>query len=902
MNAKTNSAARLIALPGDRVQLADVGGKALRLHGLRKLNIPVPGWITLTTAFSDLVLEPVSAQIARLVAAVPHGDAHAAHNAERETAGLIRGLTWPAGLRCQLENQVARLSPDRLFAVRSSAVGEDDARHSYAGQLRTILGVRREDIVSSIERCWAGAFAERAILYRQAHGIPAAPAKLAVIIQEMVDAAVSGIAYTADPVSGAPEHVIVAGYGLGEGVVSDRVESDMYRSAHGSASWRATVVTKTRQLALRTAATGGSECSAVAEALRDRPALTSEQLDRIARLAERIEGAAGAPQDIEWAYSGDGELAILQARPITALPEGDLAIWDDSNIGESYPGITLPLTSSFVRFAYGRVFTRALRQAGLSRAALKRIAPACEHLVGTIRGRLYLNVINYYRLFLAVPGMERSVRSWELALGITEYFDLTMLTNGAARTIGSRSLVLRTWACLAWRFLKRGSAVRRFKRSVDQMERHYGALDLSHSAPDELFDLFRQIAEERLEDWTLLVFNDIFAFRFDERLVHFCRARAGDEGDGLHQRLISHSTGRRCVAPLESLVALTKLARQHAGIATLISSDQPAHVVWDQLAQRSDASEFLQQAREHLRRHGERTVEELKLETRTPGEDPALLVAQLRGIWELSAGVGKLDGQATQAAERELRRLVGANPVRRLTARWLLAETRRGIAIREELSHARARIHGILRRLFRALGSALVRSHALDRPSDVHYLTLTELDAYLGGGHPEGNLQPLVARRMRAHKRFASESLPRRIVCRGPVYGAAGPQGESTDRGGSSDGGILRGVPCAPGVVRGRARVVSAPTPGMSARGDILVAPSTEPGWMFVMLGAKGLVVERGSILSHAAIVGRELGIPTVVGVADATSRIANRAEIELDGGTGVVRVSPTRTEATPRP
>src|SRR5439155_751127 len=277
-------------------------------HGLQQLaelGLAVPRWATVTTDALAAVLAGVQERIEEIARAVPVGDTAAAQRASPAIARLVEGAPWPPALTRELEEQLGVLGADQRLAVRSSAVGEDGTAHSFAGQLTTELNLGRHDVAVALRRCWAGAFSASAILYRQALGLAAAPVRVAVLIQEMVDARVSGVAFTADPLTGAPALAVAAAFGLGLGVVSDTA---------------------------------------------------------------------------------------------------------DSNIGESYPGLTLPLTCSYVRFAYERLFGRALRLAGVPRRQVDRARPFLAHLVGVIRGRLYFNLVNYYRLFLLVPGLAGTSR------------------------------------------------------------------------------------------------------------------------------------------------------------------------------------------------------------------------------------------------------------------------------------------------------------------------------------------------------------------------------------------------------------------------------------------------------------------------------------------------------------
>ncbi|MFC1707926.1 PEP-utilizing enzyme, partial [Planctomycetota bacterium] len=247
-----------------------------------------------------------------------------------------------------------------------------------------------------------------------------------------------------------------------------------------------------------------------------------------------------------------------------------------------------------------------------------------------------------------------------------------------------------------------------------------------------------------------------------------------------------------------------------------------------------------------------------------------------------------------QAAEAQVaERLRGRFLVGRVFARVLRA-VRTMVATRENLRLLRSRAFGMVRRIFRALGRALVTSGRLELMDDIFYLSVEEVTAEVRGQALTRDLRALVALRRREFDEFAARAPPARIHVYGLAYAA--PFAAPVTAGApvselSESGGDLRGIGCVRGRVRGRARIILDPAQQAVASDEILVAQMTDPGWVFLMVAARGIVVERGSLLSHTAIVARELGIPTIVGVPDATRRISNGQELEVDGGEGVVRV-----------
>jgi pyruvate,water dikinase len=882
----------LVAGPQDPGIPELLGGKGYGLWKLERLGIPVPAWFVLTTRATELVLGSLHSWIVEVFGDLPRsGDDDALKRAARQIQDLVLTALCPSEIRELLDGASERLGCDRM-AVRSSVVGEDSDTDSHAGQMVTCLWVSRHGLERAVRECWAGAFSERALRYRRVRGSLERPVRMAVVIQAMIHSRVSGVAFTADPVTGTPAEVVVAGYGLGEGVVSDLIETDSFVRDHGEETWRSAIRRKDRRVIARDDG-DGTRVASVAPDHRDQPTLDVGQLDRLADLVRGIDSAAGGPQDVEWALDEHGAFWILQARPVTTAPAGEIAIWDNANIGESYPGITLPFTYSYVRSAYQRLFGRALRQVGVSKVAVDRARPGLSHLIGIISGRLYMNLTHYYRLFRLVPGLERSVPKWEAAFGVTRPFDMRRAPRLPGwRHLVHRALAVRTGFWLVLKFLKRGRNVRQVFQGVGELLHVAARERVARPSLDGLLELWEKIDRQFLDMWTILIFNDLFALPFLDRLARLCgadRLSGGTDATLLYHRLISGLDQVRSIDPLRSILEVAAEASRSPEASALLRSDRPARDVWFSLECCAGAAAFRQKAAAHLAAHGQRTVEELKFETIPPADAPWQLIPIIRGVLQRTpTPVGPGDGEPSRMAESELRERCGRSALHWWYARWILKNARRCVADRENLSYARCRAYGALRGVVVAMGEALARSGALVEPRDVFYLRLEDIVAYARGSLPDGELKGMVALRKTRYATFASESPHHRIVSRGPTYADARRPAPAVSSPGMA---TLRGVPSAPGVARGRARVVLDPAAVDNVDDEILVAPATEPGWMFLMFRARGLIVERGSVLSHAAIIGRELGLPTIVAAEGATSWLATGDEIEMDGGSGEIRL-----------
>jgi pyruvate,water dikinase len=763
---------------------------------------------------------------------------------------------------------IAALDPDASgLAVRSSAVDEDGRHHSFAGQLQSFLFVAPTDVgarVAAVRRS-----AERAAVYREHHGLRAAPPNPAVLVQRMVRADTAGVAFSADPVSGRRGvAVVAASQGVAEELVSGTTEGDTWHVDRGGRIER-------------TALAGARAC------------LTEAQVREVAALARRCEQCFGMPQDIEWAFEGV-TLWLLQSRPITSIaaladPDGELALWDSSNIAESYGGVTMPLTFSYIRRNYEHVYRQLLRIGGVSEAAIAANEAALRTLLGLHGGRVYYNLLSWYRLVALVPGFAHNRRFLDRMLGVEEDASRAVLQGivEAARRAHPRPWLdragqaVRIAACFA-------GVARRNRRFHARLAAALAPREpaLETLRADELVAHFRELDRQLLARWDAPLVNDFFAMIFHGLLVRKLERWCPGEGTALANDLVAGQAEIVSLEPARRLRAMARVASAHPRLARALREDRREAIA----AALPDYPAFRAEYGDYLERFGDRCFEELKLESRSLREDPLPL---LRAVGHLAANPGRRDASddssatARDAERRALDALAG-HPIRRVLFRWILGHARRRVRDRENLRFERTRIYGRVRRIFGELGRRLHAGEKLESPRDVFFLEIDEVFRYVEGASTCGDLKGLAAlRRAEFERNLAAEPLPGRFETRGIAFHAKDSATVATV---APVEGELRATGCCPGIVRGVARIVTDPRAARLGPGDILVAERTDPGWVVLFAAASGLVIERGSLLSHAAIVAREMGIPAVVGAKGACRWLADGDRIEIDGTKGVVR------------
>jgi len=798
----------------------------------------------------------------------------------------LRDRLLATGLNDELRARIAaQLAPlgDVEVAVRSSMVGEDSAAASFAGQLESFLYRRGLDSVcDAVLHCWASALGERVLVYRlRLEGSLSVP-RVGVVVQEMVTGEASGVIFTAHPVTGRRDHTLVtAAWGLGEGVVSGVCNADDYVLEHDGGEVAHTVADKDLRLVRPPDGTPGTLEEAVPEEDRRRRCLEPGAAVAVGVEALRIARAFGAPQDLEYTLR-DGELFLLQARPITKLPEpenldGPVVVFDNSNIQESYCGVTTPLTFSFAQRAYAAVYEQTMRAVSLPESVVVAHAPMLRNLLGLVRGRVYYNINNWYRGLLLLPSFGTNKADMEAMMGLTDPVDLVQDTT---LSIGQKLKRLPGMLLTLWRLMSQFRALpRSVARFLGEFEGSYAAADRASFATasfSRLMDKLALLDDRMLGRWHVPIVNDFYVMMTTGKL----RRLLGDDLAPLYAGLMSGEEGIESTEPTKALIRLAAHARTDPALADAVRS-------WPAGAEVLAADpEFARQLASYIERYGDRVMGELKLETITARTDPSFVFDCVRGFLDRP----DLAPDALARREKELRAEAEAAAGSRMgKLRPALRKAREAVKNRENMRLARTRMFGLYRDVYAALGQRLADLDRLADPRDVFFLTVDELRAFHEGTSTGADLGGLAAVRKAEFAGYEdSPEPPHHFSTRGPVQLGnryRGPDRPPPD----GDATVLRGIGCYPGIVEADLRVILSPKDGLDVSGRILTTVRTDPGWAPLFPAAAGILVERGSTLSHSAVVARELGIPAVVGVPGLLQIVEDGEPVRLDGATGVV-------------
>ncbi|WP_033331677.1 PEP/pyruvate-binding domain-containing protein [Actinomadura welshii] len=878
----------------------EIGHKFARLEALRAAGFPVPGFFCLPADEFDRALASLRDALP------PAASPPAADWCASAASALSRAV--PSGDLADglLEAFDALVGPGGTAAVRACAVpgedggGEDGEDDPFAGMSDSFLYVPRAGLLAAVARCWASAFKPEAVRYRLLKGADPARARVAVGIQRMVPGTRSFVAFTRDPRDGTRRHVVAAAHGIGEGVVQEKADVDHFFVDPETGGVRAEIVLKRRMAGPPAAGESGTRVVAVPDGLRHAPVLTDSEARDVADLAARVEEHFGRPQDIEGAITPDGTVHLVQARPLAGAVRdaGARVYWGNHNITESFPGVSGALTYSQARAFYELAFTDLYRRMGVPARRLRANAHRPGRMVGLLDGRVHYRLDDWQELHGQLPAFELVRAGWEEAMGVT----------GEARASRRwpRARVAAALPATAWRAAGHRRATARFLRWWDGlMAEMYdpAARPLAERSPEELIALYRRVWAEASVRWGVTLANGIYGLLVMRAGTALLRRWAG-AGPGLLAGLLCGGRENRSLAAARAAIALAERA---AGIPALKAAlladpggraeEEHLRAVWDDIAAGRHGSAIAAEARAHLRRYGDRALHDLKLDEPTPRQRPWMLAGTIAPLVRRGATVAGSRADEARAAAEARRRLRAAcrSPARRAVLHALLSLMRWFVRAREDTRFCRTQLFGFSREVLWRLGAELAAAGALDDPMDVLDLTADEVTGAFDGTLPGADLRGLAAVRRAERVRHLDVPLPPALfsVPAGRPVAAALAHARPVGPRPPADGGdLLRGLGSSGGTVRGRAKVVL--DPGIApagCAGRILVARETDPGWLSLMIAASGLVVERGTLLSHTAVTGRLLGVPTAVAVGGAVARIPDGAWIELDGRAGTVRV-----------
>ena len=853
----------------DQTQVAVVGGKGAQLAELSRIEgIRVPsGFCVTTDAYQRIMAEAPSIddRLDRLSSLEPD-DREAIRVLSAEVRRTLEGITIPDDLAAEITRSLARLGEQAAYAVRSSATAEDLPTASFAGQQDTYLNVLgRAAILQHVSRCWASLFNERAISYRLWNGFDHREVQMAVVVQQMVFPQAAGILFTADPVTSNRKVASVeAGFGLGEGLVSGRVNADAYKVRDGEVVAKAVA---TKRLAIHASPAGGTEDQAIEPERQAQPALTDAQIVRLAQVGRRIEAHFGHPQDIEWCLVEDG-FQIVQSRPITTLFPIPAAGDQENHV--------------YVSVGHQQMMTDPMRPLGLSFWQMTTPRPMAE-----AAGRLFVDVTGALGSPTSRAGFLEAVGRSDPLIGdalqtVVERGDFipTLPDEGPAWTPpGGPTAPIETDPAIVAELIERTQA------SIGASERGIR----TKSGPALLDFILADIQELKrilFDPHSHQVF--MTAMEASWWLNEQLEAWLGEKNvvDTLTQSVPHNVTSEMGLALLD----VADVIRPHPEVVAFLQRVEDEDFL-DELAELAGGRQARDAIQAYLDTYGMRCVGEIDITKPRWSERPTTLVPIILGnIKNFEPGAGKRrfeqGRQEAWTKEQELLARLRVLPEGERKAeevKRMIDRVRTFIGYREYPKYGMVSRYFVYKQALLEEAERLVQAHVLREKEDIFYLTFQELHDVVRTHQVDDQL---IRRRQGAFRSYQALTPPRVLTSDGEVIAG-------TYRRDDVPAGALVGLPVSGGTIEGRARVILDIAQADLEAGDILVTAYTDPSWTPLFVAIKGLVTEVGGLMTHGAVIAREYGLPAVVGVEQATQLIRDGQRIRVHGTDGYVEILP---------
>lgn len=858
-----------------------VGGKGWNLARLERYGFRIPMGGVLATGSYKLFIEENSLREA--VENVTQGitvDNIGDKETEEELSLIrekIRVGFIPLAVQEELVTELKQMGIlERPLAVRSSASAEDSVRASFAGVHDSFLNVQGMDnILKAVRDCYASLWTTRAVAYRRKMGIKDDEVMPAVVIMEMVDARAAGVSFSCDPRNGREDVVLIsANFGLGESVVSGAVDPDEYILDEDfllveKKNGRKEGTTLSRE-------DGGTEL--VKSEKTNRQVLSDDNIVKLGMLVLRVFETLGSGemhQDIEWAFDGE-DFYLVQARPVTALPgqtfpelKGQPEIWSNANTRDA-----MPMVQSTLNWSMAKKSLKYINEFPFKRFDYR--LPAGIQFVKLFQGRIYLNLSNiqwaWYDAYGMPPGkINESAGGHQPEIEIREKRPYSGIK-------GFKRLNRLIKAFLVISRVEKNS--QKFFNRFDIFTGNLLKKNFNAFTDKEFIDVMKELTVNGNEFIQILMMFTGKENHARMMLLNELEKNFKGKGGALSSAIMAGSGDITSAQHGYRLVELAEMVRGDAEAQKFFSSDPFNPPLWEKIL---EESRFKQSFRDFLTEYGHRGVYELDIINPRWREDPTYLLNVIRSTIE-TTDISKLKEAQRENAGRAWQEINRKLPFyRRGYVKYLHKKALKGAELREMSKSILVKFFEPQRMIFQEIGRRFAERGIIEYQADIYHCAWVEIASILKGYWDGRGLKVSVAERKDRRKEMEALSPPDFVI--GDVPKSAEPVTLTSDS-------AITGIGVSFGNASGPARLIQHPHEGGKLRsGEVLVAPSTDPGWTPLFLRASAIVMETGGFSSHGAIVAREYGIPAVVNIPGVLKIIKDKQLIIVDGDEGKVYI-----------
>lgn len=836
---------------GKRASIKQIGGKAYNLAHLSTVKVKVPEWFALTAGcFNDFILDKRE-ELNNLL------DNYSEEN-RKKIVEIIKNQDFTEEAKAQINKALSKtFKSTDLISIRSSATDEDGKNHSFAGMLESFLYIKQSDnIFDYIKKCYISCFSERAMEYRKSNGLINRNISMAVIIQKMIDPDYAGVMFTTNPQTNNTDETLISMVsGVGERLVSgEENSSDFIVNNLGE------VIEKNERRKVR---------------------IDDIVLTKLFKYGQLIEKSykPRISQDIEFAIKGNA-IYILQARPITNYSHIDKnkerTILDNSNIIESYSGATTPLTYTFAREVYGKIYKQTLRNFYIPEEAIQNINYELENMLCFYENKIYYHLNSWYKMTSLYPEYEKNKKYMENMMGVK-----TPLNETPQQ---AKSRLIKIYARFIHKMIHMRGASKKFIAKFNRVTAPYYNNDFDGYTNTQLLEVYKDLEAEILDDFTTPIANDMGAMVFYGILTDQAKKAGIRNYEGMLSNMLSKQGNVESAKQSQDLIEIVKDIKREPSLLKLFTETST-----EELSKQLKSNSLLifSKLNSYIYKYGARSMDELKLETITMQEDPSFLINIIKQYLSLEKLPESKEKDTKDIEEKFYQNFRGVD---KTTAKTLVRLTKYFVRNREMLRLRRTYIYSIVRNIYLRIGHNLAEAGEIQNARDIFYLEKNEISSLINNGkYSAEELQAKIEKR----KTEYSENENKEIYERMYFYGAIKSENMIpvyTKQEVETRPGILSGVAGGGQPVTGIVKLVESPE-NADVKGYILMAKRTDPGWTVLFPMANAIIIERGSILSHSAVVARELGITLVVGVRGLTDKVHDGDTVRVDGKNGTIEI-----------
>ncbi|MDT0108849.1 phosphoenolpyruvate synthase [Listeria booriae] len=851
----------------DQTNKALVGGKGANLGECAKISgVQVPTGFCLTTEAYQKAISKNEALQALLhqLSAQKITNQEQISKIGQSIRVLIEEIEIPREIEAEITDHLAKIGSEQAYAIRSSATAEDLPTASFAGQHDTYLNIiGKTEILKHIKKCWASLFTDRAIIYRIQNNFEHTDVQLSVVIQQMVFPSASGILFTADPITGNRKILSIdASFGLGEALVSGLVSADVYKVQENN------IIEKniaTKKIVIYSIKTGGTETKSLPADQQTNQTITDHQILQLEQLGRSIEAYFGQPQDIEWCLADD-QFYIVQSRPITTLFPVPKEADKENHV--------------YLSVGHQQMMTDPIKPLGLAFYLL--ITPAPMRIAG---GRLFVDI---------TPNLAAPASREILINGIGQS---DPLMKDAIETIVAREGFIETNTTEEARPIPTPSADKPIENipeiATSLIANNEASLaklkqTIQTKSGSAVFDLIL----EDIPEFKRVLFNAdnlrvlLSAMNAATWLNEKMQEWLGETNvaDTLSQSVDNNITAEMGLELLDVADAI----RPYPEVITFLQNTKDPNFL-EKLGDLQGGEAARDAITTYLDKYGMRCAGEIDISRTRWSEDPTILIPMILSNiknFQPNASHQKFEQARQEALQKEqdlLARLKNLPDGEQKAAKTKEVIT----ALRNLTGYREYPKYGMINRYFvykQALlkeAAQLVQAEIIKEPEDIFYLNFEELHEVV---RTEQLDYTIITTRKADYNQFDKLTPPRVLTSDGEII-----TGKYKRENLPSD--AIIGLPVSSGTIEGRARVILNMADANLEEGDILITPFTDPSWTPLFVSIKGLVTEVGGLMTHGAVIAREYGLPAVIGVENATTRIQDGDHIRVNGTEGYIKI-----------